>query len=317
MLRGYRGIFTAFVGLTLLGVSPSPKSQAQGQQEQGETKVGQPPSTVASSAQPVKQVDSLKKQFPCGPNQYDSNADLCAQWKAADAASQAAEWAEWSFWLGLVGTFGLLLTLHYTRKAVLAAEEATKDADRALEIAEANSKAASDLVEVSRASAEVELRPYINCDQIEYTVIGAEDGKRGLIAHFILKNSGVTPAKNVQLWGGLQIFPDKQSIQFAPLDTGFGPSITRGNGRSHGFWALSVETLSDVVQNNRIPVFFVAAYYSGMLSDERFVEHTAYRMENIAPPEVWLAKLPPGRPDPAMLRQFFQLRSHGPLAKST
>jgi hypothetical protein len=46
-----------------------------------------------------------KEEAKCGPEKYASSTDLCAQWKAADAASDSAWWA-WAS--GLVG-FGSLL----------------------------------------------------------------------------------------------------------------------------------------------------------------------------------------------------------------
>lgn len=67
----------------------------------------------------------------CSQRNYGSNSDLCAQWKAADAARDAAEWACWSIWVGVAGTIGLMINLVYTRKAVLAAEAAAKGTNEA------------------------------------------------------------------------------------------------------------------------------------------------------------------------------------------
>lgn len=48
---------------------------------------------------------SEKEEQSCGSGRYGSNADLCAQWKAADAAANSAWWA----WLGGIVGFGSLL----------------------------------------------------------------------------------------------------------------------------------------------------------------------------------------------------------------
>ncbi|WP_305097120.1 hypothetical protein [Croceibacterium aestuarii] len=100
-------------------------------------------------------VKPSEDEGPCGPGRYRSEEDLCAQWKAADSARDAADYAFWGLILAAIGTVGLLATLHYTRKAVLAAEEATKDADEALALAQSSADASRQAAEAMREANEI------------------------------------------------------------------------------------------------------------------------------------------------------------------
>jgi len=70
---------------------------------------------------------------PCAPGQNLRSSDLCAQWKAADAASEGATWTARTFWLSLLGTlFGagtLVAAFMAARYAKHAAQEARRSAD--------------------------------------------------------------------------------------------------------------------------------------------------------------------------------------------
>jgi len=145
----------------------------------------------------------------------ERSSELCAQWKAADAAEASAFWAEWSFWISTLGLGGLLFTLHYTRKAVLAAEEATKESEKALAIASRNAaaaakgaanaaRAASSAQEanyIAREAMERQLRPfvYIFDQQVAFQHVAAFEYIVGdsAEASFSIQNFGKSPAKNV------------------------------------------------------------------------------------------------------------------------
>lgn len=47
--------------------------------------------------------EASRDNIPCNPGADNRKSDLCAQWKAADAASSAAYWTENTFWLGMIG----------------------------------------------------------------------------------------------------------------------------------------------------------------------------------------------------------------------
>jgi hypothetical protein len=91
------------------------QADAKGGGEQGATN-----NTVAASLQnisashrqPTKRPQSTEEdETKCGPEQYGSHADLCAQWKAADAATDSAWWAWVSGLVGFGSLIGVLVAL--------------------------------------------------------------------------------------------------------------------------------------------------------------------------------------------------------------
>jgi hypothetical protein len=64
----------------------------------------------------------------------------------------------WQLLLSAGGFAGLLYSLYLTRKATIAALDATKDAEATIEIAERNALAAAELAALARANGQAELR---------------------------------------------------------------------------------------------------------------------------------------------------------------
>ncbi|MBW8294740.1 hypothetical protein [Sphingopyxis sp.] len=112
---------------------------------------------------------------PCAPGTEDRTSDLCAQWKAADAAEEAARW---SFWQMALTGLGLLLgaitmgaaiaAAVYAKRAAKAAEDAVKTAEtatdhaaKAAEAAIVGTKQAMEGNRIARESQIAQLRPYL------------------------------------------------------------------------------------------------------------------------------------------------------------
>ena len=187
-----RWIVILVVALIALANAPQPSAKPGRSQPKAEQSKPSPPAPPPPP-KTVERVEPPEYYRPCEQNGQDRNSDLCAQWTAAKGATEAAYWAKWSFWIGLLGLGGLIATLHYTRKAVLAAEEATKDADRAIEIAARNADAAAALAETSRDALHNDLRAWIG---ISCTVSGCKPYQGGVImsVDVILRNYGKSPA---------------------------------------------------------------------------------------------------------------------------
>ena len=100
MPRDYRGYIFAIVGC--LSLAASPPSQP--------TKGDQPASEQANSAELARIATVLEKlpESPtpdagCNAGHDDRSSDLCAQWKAADAALSSAVWTKNTFFAGIAG----------------------------------------------------------------------------------------------------------------------------------------------------------------------------------------------------------------------
>jgi phage gp46-like protein len=142
---------------------------------------------------------------PCPSPDNDNQSDLCAQWKAADAARDAADWAWWQLGLSAAGLGGLLYSLYLTRTATKVAVEATEDADKALEIASRNADAATKLAEISESTARAQLRAYIGVSDVRIDYDPADTNKVRAMATLI--NQGQTPAKEVISFLSISVYP--------------------------------------------------------------------------------------------------------------
>gem|GEM_PF-2673377 len=123
---------------------------------------------------------SFEYRAPCRDPKGKDESDLCAQWKAANAAEDSALWAKWGFWIGVVGSGFLLWQIILTRQAV----EDTGDATAAMQSANEIAKAAQ--------------RPWLHIDNVEAKMYALESSSGELIvtvyAWVTVKNVGGRPA---------------------------------------------------------------------------------------------------------------------------
>jgi hypothetical protein len=82
--------------------------------------------TCGATPSPATNAPVDQTAFPCAPGRDNRASDLCAQWKAADAAAEAAKWS------GLTGIFtGVALLIGFgTLAAAVAAAIYARDAAR-------------------------------------------------------------------------------------------------------------------------------------------------------------------------------------------
>lgn len=134
---------------------------------------------------PEKELTESEGDFnaPCLPGQDNRRSELCAQWKAADAAHEAAVWTGRSFWLGLLGTVVGAGTLIAAFMAAMYAKHAAKEARRSADIANAA------LVASERAWLVVE--PFAESD-----MQATATGETHLFVSLKITNIGKTPALN-------------------------------------------------------------------------------------------------------------------------
>lgn len=122
-----RSLLIALAGLLACGAAPAP--------------------TTASdpSARPKAATTPTPIDLGCEAGQDNRRSDLCAQWKAADAAQESASWTARTFWLALFGTaigggtlFAAFAAARYARDA---AREARRSANIAADAYAANERA--------------------------------------------------------------------------------------------------------------------------------------------------------------------------------
>lgn len=121
---------------------------------------------------------------PCEPGEDVRTSDLCAQWKAADAARASAVWTERMFWLSLVGLLVGAGTLFAAVMAARYAKHAAREARRTADTAH------NALVYSERAWITVDL--FADGDFTFHPT-----GSASLPVWLEVKNIGRTPALNV------------------------------------------------------------------------------------------------------------------------
>ena len=174
----YRGFIAALVGLILVSAAPQNGRKESRKNSQTKAETSQSAPAVAPSAtKPIKIVQRPINERPCDQGRDNRESDLCAQWKAADAASKAAWWAAVATFVTAIGTFGLFWQIKLTREAVQDTGEATKA------MREANS--------IAREMGQRQIRAYLHAGKISIEPAD-QTGESSL--YVIVANSGNTPA---------------------------------------------------------------------------------------------------------------------------
>ena len=140
MPRGYRffivalglaALFIAF-GLGMYVVELNyPEQQRYQEYKSGKGNEGTATLTVTRDL-----AGSIMKRTPCHNPNSESESDLCAQWKAANAAEDSAFWTKWGFGVAIVGSSFLLWQIILTREAVKDTGNATLAMQRQNELAD-------------------------------------------------------------------------------------------------------------------------------------------------------------------------------------
>lgn len=194
MLRGYRLIIIA-IGLVLSG--PSYGKESNGDQRAAPNDRNAQFERIASAIEELPKSEAPDRG--CRPGQDDRQSDLCAQWKAADAATESARWTLWT----LIATgFGLVIgggtlfaawrAAHWAKKAADHTETgATAAIEAARESRDANAIAREALVVGGRAWLKVDAAILGTLE-----ITGDPPEVRASI-DLIITNVGGTPATDV------------------------------------------------------------------------------------------------------------------------
>jgi len=133
MRRRHRAIILIAAGWLIASAAPHPNSETEREQSKAQQSIASSLNNIVTiyneQTERSKRADKLTK--PCGPGEYESKDDLCAQWKAADAAADAAWWAAFSGWFGGLSFVGVLAALGIGYHANRIARQSMEVQDRA------------------------------------------------------------------------------------------------------------------------------------------------------------------------------------------
>ncbi len=149
MLSRYWGALLAAIGLTITAfgsggylvavssptIQPSPEHHSKEGDAGREPSAGNP-TVLRSLSQAPQVVEKSILTNPCEPTEDDRNSDLCAQWKAADAARDSAWWAMVGTVVAALATIAIFYQIKLTREAVQDTGKATRAMERQNDLAE-------------------------------------------------------------------------------------------------------------------------------------------------------------------------------------
>lgn len=167
MPGSYRGIILA-LGLILAGHHPD--AEAQPKQDSAQERSADALQNIAARYdEHTKRADGSRETEQCDQGDDKRYSDLCAQWKAADAAADSAWWAAVGSFASAISALLVLVALYLAFRSNW----------------------------IARDTAKRQLRAYLTFDSIEGEVYGSD-------WHFKLawKNAGQTPAREV--WTSVQ-----------------------------------------------------------------------------------------------------------------
>lgn len=188
MPRGDWGILAAFAGLAALfvafgtGLYLASLNYPHEQRYQPYRYSAEQPAQAEAAAATKADAQPLQYRTPCSQPEGQGESDLCAQWRAANAAQDGAFWTKWGVWIGIIGSSLLLWQIILTRRAVEDTGEATEAMREANKLAIVNTRST--------------LRPYVQFGKTEIQDVVV--GKKPTIAAEITQ-TGQTPAYKVQV----------------------------------------------------------------------------------------------------------------------
>lgn len=136
--QGLACIFAACVGLAsvtfALGIIVT-SLDTQEERYQPYRYASDKPLEVEATGPAQANAQAFEDRTPCKKPKGQGESDLCAQWRAANAAEDSALWTKWGVWVGVIGSSLLLWQIALTRQAVEDTGEATEAMRKANEIA--------------------------------------------------------------------------------------------------------------------------------------------------------------------------------------
>lgn len=213
MLRSGRGIIVA-LGLVL--AAHHPNVAAQGQQPSPEERSARALENIAARYdEQSERSKSSPETEQCDHGDDKRYSDLCAQWKAADAAADSAWWAAFAGWFGGLSFIGVLAAIGLAFHSNW----------------------------IARDTARRQLRAYIEVSECTIEVF-PDDGE--IIMQVSLQNCGQTPAQEASIMAESFVAPyplDEERPLVKLKEPGWTTSV--GPGKTIGcvkrLWADNVE----------------------------------------------------------------------------
>jgi len=296
MPRGYRYVIVAALGwLILAGPSYAKGGKADKTAAQADSSDQLGRIAAAIEKQPV----ATDPDGGCQPGHEDRQSDLCAQWKAADAAADSAYWTFWTFILSVAGLalgggtlFAAWRAAHWAKEAAKEtkrtadlAESAANESSGALVIAERNAHATSELARITAEHGRMGLRAYLDIVSAEYSRDEASD-KDGMICvgfNISIKNFGNTPAFNVIRKINLRCDMAEPGYPFVDSERNdyFIGMVAKDDFSQGSLFFFAKADFWDEVTSGRVSIVVRCEVLYRDIFDDNHVSFTAYRTRGV------------------------------------
>jgi hypothetical protein len=190
----------------------APSEEATGEESEAEA-TSEEPTAEAETAEPLEQQAEpapWNVSEPCENYQHPYQADLCQQWRTAEAAEKTAAASERNLGLSrllmLIGALATLLLLLMFVPLIMAALAARRAARGGAPVSARND-----------ATREEELRAYVDVDKLEFIETPESEGV--VKVKITLRNTGQTPAFKIKSAAqvGIRDVSDEDMLPVMPL----------------------------------------------------------------------------------------------------
>jgi hypothetical protein len=158
----------------------------------------QPESAAPEQEQPY----STDYRTRCDRPQDREEADLCQQWRSAQAAEKTAALAGRQFWVSIIESSALLVSIFFTAWAAVAASRAAGAADRAVD-------AAAKANELNWKAHIADQRPWVGHTRLVTRKVFGPSGEDVTAIELMLEwvNAGNSPAIKLSMWDRCTVGP--------------------------------------------------------------------------------------------------------------
>lgn len=180
----------------VLAIALPPDERGSGEHEQPQQGLSEPAPPQPPTVQETDEASQLNE--PCSKGEENRSSDLCAQWKAADAAKESADWTRRTFYTAISGVVVGVLTLGAAVAAALFARQAAIHTETGAAAAIASANAATRANDWGEMRWVAENRPWLTItEQPTAMLYSNENGRINVVVKVKVKNVGKIPAFDV------------------------------------------------------------------------------------------------------------------------
>lgn len=244
-------------------------------QEQGGEQPAQPDSDTVVDERASRSIEQVCQQGADDP----VYADLCQQWRMANAAERQVRWT-------VIEVVGLLLVLG-------ASVVSARAAIRAATASEDSAKAAIHTADTERKALAAQYRPWLSRHETAIPTFLAPEDRPSFTLRLVWRNTGHSAALNVGTYARFALIdPDTPIPTFTPEFGDRPVHIAPQTGISHSPPRLSHDEFLDVIHRRKWCILYRAVRYEDRFSGNEihFTEITE-RMQPNCDPEIFLQGL--------------------------